>query len=57
MSLSTVLPAGAKVEREVINAEISRYGKSQSIGRQKRIAVLVPCYNEELTVAEVVNSF
>lgn len=59
MSLSTVLHTKKVSEDgETLNAaEIDFEGKSQTANRQKRIAVLVPCYNEELTVAEVVENF
>jgi glycosyltransferase involved in cell wall biosynthesis len=56
MSLSTVLPEAA-VDRESLKAEINRQGNSQTNSRRNRIAILVPCYNEELTVAEVVSNF
>jgi glycosyltransferase involved in cell wall biosynthesis len=56
MSLSTVLPE-KKADGEPFAAEISLQNKSETNGRQKRIAVLIPCFNEELTVAEVVDSF
>lgn len=56
MSLSTILPE-KKADGEQIDAEISFQNKSETSSRKKRIAVLIPCFNEELTVAEVVNSF
>lgn len=56
MSLSTVLPE-KKASGEQINAEIGLSGKSETGSRTKRIAVLIPCFNEELTVAEVVDNF
>jgi len=56
MSLSTV-STGKKVDGEQSTAEISLRNKSETGSREKRIAVLIPCFNEELTVAEVVDSF
>jgi glycosyltransferase involved in cell wall biosynthesis len=40
----------------VINAGVTSGNGSES-GRHPKIALLVPCYNEELTVAEVVRQF
>jgi glycosyltransferase involved in cell wall biosynthesis len=56
MTLSTVLPE-KKVEGEQFAADVNLRNKLETNSRQKRIAVLIPCYNEELTVAEVVDSF
>ena len=56
MSLSTV-STGRKIDGEQFAAEISLRNKSETNNRQKRIAVMIPCFNEELTVAEVVNNF
>ncbi|MDQ3799094.1 MAG: glycosyltransferase [Acidobacteriota bacterium] len=58
MSLSTVLPEKKADGDEQFAAGISLQNKPEAASvRQKRIAVLIPCYNEELTVGEVVDSF
>jgi glycosyltransferase involved in cell wall biosynthesis len=50
--------AEEKIKGGAISTEISLQKTPAETGsREKRIAVLIPCYNEELTVAEVVNSF
>ena len=43
--------------KELVTASVSTLAGSRVAGRAPRVAVLIPCYNEELTVAEVVTQF
>ncbi|MCA1615400.1 MAG: glycosyltransferase [Acidobacteria bacterium] len=43
--------------KELMTASVSTLAGGRAAGRAPRVAVLIPCYNEELTVAQVVRDF